>query len=1141
MIFKQKKPIWLSALAIFILGWGLFYNNCGTRQNSVSEKETQFTSTKFNEALSDEQLSALDSINQILEDTNKILFDEKGELLVDAEKAFSIVSDLYSNLGQYMDALPEEMVVFYKDQASSLDEKNVFDQFQQTLQYFQAARFVGSSGNNAAAATNPILNNVQLATAFVHSCAIVKLGCKDEVYCWGDNQTGAIGVGNAGSYFTTPQKVTLPGNALKIATGGYGKDFSCAIVDNLGTSELYCWGINSGQLGISTPNNPGTQYKPAKVNIPGKPKDVKLGYAHGCAIAEVNGADKMFCWGVNGEGELGTGSLPSNPANSFPNPISISNTVVPKFMALGNRGTCMISTAGDLYCWGAAVYAMTGSRQLVPKQVAGFSGVRDVTVGDSFACVIDGSSREYCWGKNIAGAFGNGTNVNSPLPTLVPFTSIPNPTPIQISAGQNHNCTFLSTTTKDIYCSGSNNTGQLADGTNTTSFNFIRVVAPANVLSPAFVSSGGSNTCAIYNTPSNGQQIYCAGLGNMGEIGDGVIYGPLSQNGTNTFKLVDFSQATASACNPLTSGDQHSCAITPSGGVKCWGDNANGQIGDGTTSGIRTTATSVLNLPSGVTAISAGLQRTCVVHNGAAKCWGANGNGQLGDGTLISRNIPTQVLGLTSGIKDISVGYVHSCVVTLIGEVKCWGNIPLSMNFHGLKVDGSGNIYVTDDHQVLKLSPTGNILQIIGGVPSASGELFAPTDIAVDNLGNILVTDSGQLLKFNSSGLYQNNIAVSQGMSFGMTSDSAGNIYTINNMNRAVKYDASGAVLLLYSPPGSGQFSTPTGMALDPSGNLYVADTGNNRIVKFNSGGSPVAFAMTGPPLNSPIGIATDSVGNVYVVDSGNNRVVKYDPNGNLTLPYIGSGQLNGAYGLHLDVSGNVYVTDSGTNRILKFIAPTYVQQVINPQTAMNTVVASNAIAVSAGVHHSCAIMLPNNTVECWRYGYGPRSVITTSSGAPLTDVVNLTAGRLNTCATLRNGSSVCWGDANTAIGNPSAASPQLTPLQVVGLSSGSTSISISDGMLYAHTCAVVNGGVKCWGNNMNGAVGVTPINGVYATPKILNGLSSTALQVASGYLHTCVMLDTGKVQCWGDDSYGNLGNGNTSTTPVPQTVLNFP
>ncbi len=175
---------------------------------------------------------------------------------------------------------------------------------------------------------------------------------------------------------------------------------------------------------------------------------------------------------------------------------------------------------------------------------------------------------------------------------------------------------------------------------------------------PVSVDSGERHTCVLKEFGT----VACFGNNNDGQIGDG----------TNTGRTAPVLVRGVSNAKAIATGSFHSCAAKTDGSVVCWGSNNNGQLGDGTTTNRNLPVT--VNGLSGVTGITAGVDHTCATKDdGTVACWGYNGDGQLGDDSFTNRTTPIIVGGGLSGVKSVAAGAWHNCAAKTDGTVACWG------------------------------------------------------------------------------------------------------------------------------------------------------------------------------------------------------------------------------------------------------------------------------------------------------------------------------------------------------------------------------------------------------------------------------------------------------------------------------------
>jgi len=276
-----------------------------------------------------------------------------------------------------------------------------------------------------------------------------------------------------------------------------------------------------------------------------------------------------------------------------------------------------------------------------------------VSTGAVDACVRTPSGDAFCWGDNGTGMLGDGTYHDRKFP--VPVVRLEHHV-AEVQAGWDHSCAV--TTRGGVLCWGHNGDGELGDGTNHARSEPAFVAGMNDGFTQ--VSLGFDSACAL----STAGGVECWGYNGNGQLGDGT-----RQTRTTPVGVLGLS----SGVQAVTAGWDHTCALTTGGAVQCWGQNANGELGDGTRTD-RLEPVDVVGLSSGVAAVSAGFDQTCaLLDDGSVQCWGQNATGEVGDGTTTLRVRPVNVVGLVDGVASISAGYNHTCAVTTDGGAVCWG------------------------------------------------------------------------------------------------------------------------------------------------------------------------------------------------------------------------------------------------------------------------------------------------------------------------------------------------------------------------------------------------------------------------------------------------------------------------------------
>ncbi|WP_018587449.1 Ig-like domain repeat protein [Salinispora arenicola] len=296
------------------------------------------------------------------------------------------------------------------------------------------------------------------------------------------------------------------------------------------------------------------------------------------------------------------------------------------------------------------------------------------------------------WGDNASGQLGDGSTADSSMPVAVSLPA--GVTVTTVAAGAAHNLAVTSAGT--ILAWGDNSSGQLGDGTTSNRHTPVAVGLPTGVTVTA-VAAGAAHSLALTSAGT----VLAWGANTIGQLGDGTTI--------DSPAPVDVNLPPGVTATAVAAGAAHSLAVTSAGTVLAWGDNASGQLGEGTTIPSRTPV--VVSLPSGVTATAVAggdLHSLAVTSAGAVLAWGSNSSGQLGDGTTADRSTPVAV-SLSGGttVTAVAAGIAFSLALSSAGAVLAWGSNSSGQLGDGTTADRSTPVTVS--------SPAGTTVTAIAG------------------------------------------------------------------------------------------------------------------------------------------------------------------------------------------------------------------------------------------------------------------------------------------------------------------------------------------------------------------------------------------------------------------------------------------
>jgi cysteine-rich repeat protein len=644
----------------------------------------------------------------------------------------------------------------------------------------------------------------------------------------------------------------------------------------------------------------------------------------------------------------------------------------------------------------------------------------------------------------------------------------------------------------------------------------------------AAVEVGGGHTCAILSDDN----VYCWGANSSGQLGDA----------TTTSRdviedAVDLSDVVPTA---IQSGGAHTCALLTGGSVKCWGENGDGQLGIGSTTD-KTAPTTAVTLGTTATAISAGNAHTCaLLTGGTVRCWGDNTSGQLGIGNTTDSTSAAAAVDLDTGVATaVAAGRLHTCVI-VDNDVSCWGE-----NGSGQLGDGT-----TTDASLPAASvdlDDATAAQIVAGddhtcALTSDGAVYCWGENGDGQIGDASTTDATAPVLLDFGG------------DLTATSISAGAAHTCavlsNDHIRCWGRGDHGETGLATTADSGDNEALSTIDDVDLIGPTNVCgnniiehdetcDDGNTAaddlcsatcLIECGDGDIDGTEECDDGNTDDGDTCSSDCLETMITVYAGGSHTCTMLTDGNAVCwGQNSSGQL-GVASFSLTAHGDEAGEAPGDNDMV---------------TLPDEELTISSLAL--GSQHSCAILSDSN-LYCWgesqngQLGLGinaDRKVMTDAVDFGGDPVASVAAGGQFTCATLADASAWCWGLNSSGELGIGDADTRYVPDTAIDLDDiGVDQITAGS----AHACALLETGeVVCWGDNSSGQLGDSDGGNDSATPASVDLGGGEVTAIDAGGLFTCVIVDD-EIKCWGENGSGQLGNNDGTNTDldVPSAALDI-